>query len=107
MATSARSGFPARCSSINTSIVEITAASGYKTVNTLIGNNELGKPLGVTIDGSGNVYEADYGDACSYEVLAGASYQSSQGLASNASIWGLTARLRLAGRIMGASHGAT
>ena len=69
---------PGSCSSINTYVEELTAASNYQTVTTLVGANELGKPLGLAIDGSGNVYEGDYGDACSGEILAGLNYQGSQ-----------------------------
>ena len=72
---------PGTCSSINTSIVEIPAAGDYKTVNTLGGG--FGKPFGLAIDGSGNVYEADFGDSCSNEFTAGSEYTTSRSLCSH------------------------
>jgi sugar lactone lactonase YvrE len=70
---------PGTCSTINTAIVQIPAAGGYKTVNTL-GAGDYGKPLGLAIDGSGNVYEADYGDSCVSEFTAGSAYAESRRL---------------------------
>ena len=61
---------PGECDNINTSVVQIPAAGGYKTVNTL-GSGVFGKPLGVAIDGVGNVYESDFGNGCAGEWTAG------------------------------------
>jgi sugar lactone lactonase YvrE len=72
---------PGSCSQINTSLVEITAASGYQTVTTLAGGI-FGKPFGLAIDGGGNVYEADYGDTCATEYTAGSSYTTAHRLCS-------------------------
>src|SRR6185312_9960106 len=70
---------PGTCSSINTAILQITAADGYKTIKTL-GSGAFGKPLGAAIDGAGNLYEADYGGACSYEFTAASGYATTERL---------------------------
>jgi large repetitive protein len=44
----------------NSAVKEISAASGYTTINTLSGN--FSSPFGVTVDGSGNVFVADAGN---------------------------------------------
>ena len=72
---------PGICSSINTSLLQITAASDYKTVNTL-DSGGFGKPFGLAIDGGGNVYEADYGDSCATEYTAGSGYVTAHRLCS-------------------------
>jgi sugar lactone lactonase YvrE len=72
---------PGSCSFINTSLVELPAASGYQTVNTLASGG-FGKPFGLAIDGGGNVYEADYGDSCSAEYSPGSGYASALRLCS-------------------------
>jgi len=72
---------PGSCSSINTAVLQITAADGYKTVKTLAAG-AFGKPFGVAIDGAGNVYEADYGGSCSYEFTAASGYTPSLRLCS-------------------------
>src|SRR6185312_8580481 len=64
---------------INTAILQITAADGYKTIKTL-GSGAFGKPLGAAIDGAGNLYEADYGGACSYEFTAASGYATTERL---------------------------
>lgn len=73
---------PGSCAVINTSIVQIPAAGGYKTVNTL-GSGIFGKPLGLAIDGAGNVYESDYGNGCSREWTAGSGYATSESWCSS------------------------
>jgi hypothetical protein len=70
---------PGSCSTINTSLLEIPAAGGYKTVNTLSAGG-FGKPFGLAIDGGGNVYEADYGDSCATEFTAGSGYATAHRL---------------------------
>ena len=72
---------PGSCSVINTSLLQITAASGYKTINTLAAGI-FGKPFGLAIDGGGNVYEADYGDSCATEFTAGSGYATARRLCS-------------------------
>jgi len=74
---------PGSCTTINTSLLEMTAASGYKTVNTLAGG-VFGKPFGLAVDGAGNVYEADYGDPCATEYTAGSGYTAGPRLCSSA-----------------------
>jgi large repetitive protein len=72
---------PGTCSAINTSLLEFTAASGYQTVKT-IASGVFGKPLGLAIDGSGNVYVADYGDGCATEFPAGSGFTTAHRLCS-------------------------
>jgi hypothetical protein len=64
---------PGSCSPINTSLLEIPAAGGYRTVDT-IAAGVFGKPFGLAIDGANNVYEADYGDSCVTEYPASSGY---------------------------------
>jgi sugar lactone lactonase YvrE len=66
---------PGTCTTINTSVVELQAADNYSKVTTLA-SGIFGKPFGLAIDGSGNVYEGDYGDPCSIEFLQSAAYVS-------------------------------
>ena len=73
---------PGSCTTINTSLLEIPAAGGYKTVNTLA-SGVFGKPFGLAIDGGGNVYDADYGDTCADEFTAGSGYTTARRLCSN------------------------
>ena len=75
---------PGECSYINTSLLEITAASGYSTIQT-ISSGGFGKPFGLAIDGSGNVFEADYGDACATEFTAGSAYATGRRLCESGS----------------------
>jgi hypothetical protein len=69
------------CRAINTSIVEIPAVGGYTTVKTLAGGI-FGKPFGLAIDGSGNVYEADFADWCATEYTVGSEYATGRRLCS-------------------------
>jgi hypothetical protein len=73
---------PGSCSFINTSLLEIPAAGGYKTVNTL-SSGVFGKPFGLAIDGGGNVYEADYGDSCADEFTSGSGFSTVRRLCTN------------------------
>ena len=75
---------PGECSYINTSLLEITAASGYSTIHT-ISSGGFGKPFGLAIDGSGNVFEADYGDSCATEFTAGSAYATGRRLCESGS----------------------
>jgi len=72
---------PGSCSFINTSLLEIPAAGGYTTINTL-GAGIYGKPFGVAIDGAGDVYEADYGDACASEYSSSSEYAAGRRVCS-------------------------
>jgi sugar lactone lactonase YvrE len=68
---------PGSCLTINTSLLQIPAAGGYKTVNTLSAGG-FGKPFGLAIDSAGNVYESDYGNGCSWEWTAGSGYATTE-----------------------------
>ena len=76
---------PGLCLTINTSLIEIPAASGYTTVNTLA-SGIFGKPFGLAIDGSGNVYDGDFGNGCPHEFFAGSGYTTNTILCSCAGI---------------------
>ena len=51
---------------------EILAAGGYTTVNTL--GSGFNTPEGVAVDGSGNVYVADFGNNAVKEIVAAGGY---------------------------------
>jgi hypothetical protein len=53
---------------VNNAVKEILAAGGYVTVNTL--GSGFSSPRGVALDGSGNVFVADYGNDRVKEILA-------------------------------------
>jgi hypothetical protein len=61
------------CDPINTQVVEIPAANDYSQTNVL-GAGVFGKPMGLAIDGSGNVFVGDFGDQCPFEFLVGNGY---------------------------------
>jgi large repetitive protein len=61
------------CNPINTLLVEIPAANDYSQTNVL-GSGIFGKPMGLAIDGSGNVFVGDFGDQCPFEFLVGNGY---------------------------------
>lgn len=61
------------CNPINTVVVEIPAANDYSQTNVL-GAGVFGKPMGLAIDGSGNVFVGDFGDQCPFEFLVGNGY---------------------------------
>ncbi len=64
---------PGSCTTINTQVVEIPAANDYaQTV--VLGSGVFGKPMGLAIDGSGNVFVGDFGDLCPFEFLEGTGY---------------------------------
>ena len=52
----------------------ILAAGGYATVNTLGGAFTFSSPTGVAVDGSGNVFVADYSNNAVEEILAAGGY---------------------------------
>jgi hypothetical protein len=71
----------AYCNPINTVVEEIPAANDYaQTV--VLGSGVFGKPMGLAIDGSGNVYVGDFGDACPFEFLVGNGYTGASRLCS-------------------------
>ena len=72
---------PGTCSTINTQMVEIPAANDYSQTNVL-GNGVFGKPMGLAIDGSGNVFVSDFGDGCPWEFLEGNAYTGASRLCS-------------------------
>jgi hypothetical protein len=72
---------PGSCNTINTYVEEISAANNYSQINVL-GAGNFGKPLGLAIDGNGNVFEADFGSPCSDEFLSGSGYTTSSRLCS-------------------------
>ena len=76
---------PDLCLTINTSVIEIPAASGYTTVNTLAAGI-FGKPFGLAIDGSANVYDGDFGNGCPHELFASSGYTSITSLCSTSGI---------------------
>jgi len=61
------------CNPINTQVVEIPAANDYSQTDVL-GAGVFGKPMGLAIDGSGNVFVGDFGDQCPFEFLVGNGY---------------------------------
>jgi hypothetical protein len=61
-------------------VKEILAAGGYTTVNTL--GSGFNFPLGVAVDGSGNVFVADYGHNSVKELLAAGGYATMRSLGS-------------------------
>jgi hypothetical protein len=72
---------PGSCTTINTQVVEIPAANDYSQTNVL-GSGVFGKPMGLAIDGSGNVYVGDFGDGCPFEFLVGNGYTGASRLCS-------------------------
>jgi hypothetical protein len=63
-------------------VKEILAAGGYTTVNTLaVANGNFNDPSGVAVDGSGNVFVADYGNNAVKEILAVGGYTTVNTLA--------------------------
>jgi sugar lactone lactonase YvrE len=67
----------------------LTAGSYTQSVVANSANNGLGRPYGVAVDGSGNVYVADYGNArVLKETLSAGSY--TQSIVANAAADGLT-----------------
>jgi len=61
------------CNPINTVVEEIPAANDYSQT-VVLGAGVFGKPMGLAIDGSGNVYVGDFGDQCPFEFLVGNGY---------------------------------
>jgi hypothetical protein len=61
------------CNPINTVVVEIPAANNYSQT-VVLGSGVFGKPMGLAIDGSGNVFVGDFGDQCPFEFLVGNGY---------------------------------
>jgi sugar lactone lactonase YvrE len=70
------------CNPINTQVVEIPAANDYSQTNVL-GAGVFGKPMGLAIDGSGNVFVGDFGDQCPFEFLVGNGYTGATRLCSS------------------------
>ena len=54
-------------------LYEVLSAGGYVTVNT-VGSGFISYPWGVAVDGSGNVFVADYGSGTVEEILAADGY---------------------------------
>jgi hypothetical protein len=70
----------------NNAVEEITAASGYATVNTLarLNGTDTGNfkgPIGVAVDGAGNVFVSDSGNQSVKEILAAGNYTTVNTLA--------------------------
>jgi hypothetical protein len=69
------------CNPINTQVEEIPAANDYSQT-IVMGSGVFGKPMGLAIDGSGNVYVGDFGDGCPFEFLEGSGYTGATRLCS-------------------------
>ena len=63
---------------------EIAAAGGYTTVKTL--GSGFSRPYGVAVDGSGNVFVADYGHSAVQEIAAAGGYTIVKTLGSGFSV---------------------
>ena len=72
---------PGSCTTINTQVEEIPAANDYSQT-IVMGSGVFGKPMGLAIDGSGNVYVGDFGDGCPFEFLEGNGYTGATRLCS-------------------------
>jgi hypothetical protein len=70
------------CNPINTVVVEIPAANDYSQT-TVLGSGVFGKPMGLAIDGSGNVFVGDFGDQCPFEFLVGNGYTGASRLCTS------------------------